>query len=66
MTCEDCLPSAQPAPLLVLLVGGPLVLGQHSLQVGAVEGPLDPEGPLVQQLLIVVVIIVSVTMAVIR
>ena len=40
-----------PSLLSVLLVGGPLVLGQDSLQHGAVQGSLDAESPSVKEVL---------------
>ena len=41
----------QPSLLPVLLIGGPLVLGEHGLQHRAVQGALDAEGPGVKQVL---------------
>ena len=40
-----------PSLLPVLLIGGPLVLGQHGLQHRAVQRALDAEGPGVKQVL---------------
>jgi len=40
-----------PSLLPVLLIGGPLVLGQDSLQHGAVQGSLDAESPSVKEVL---------------
>ena len=40
-----------PSLLPVLLIGGPLVLGQDSLQHCAVQGALDAEGTTVKEVL---------------
>merc|ERR1719323_1777455 len=40
-----------PSLLPVLLIGGPLVLGEHGLQHRAVQGALDAESPGVKQVL---------------
>ena len=46
-----------PSLLPVLLIGGPLVLGQDSLQHRAVQGSLDAESPSVKEVLSEILVI---------